>query len=91
MMRTPVALLRGLNLGTCAVLVLIAAAQYITRGLWGPLILTAGILIAGPIEDILMHYLAEQPPQKGDCVSQLIDQLTSWLLCLALLAASLLY
>jgi len=52
--------------------------------------LLLGIIVVGPVEDYLRCWLSNDPPGPGDRASQLIDQLTSWVLLLCLLAAALL-
>ncbi|HEX6989276.1 MAG TPA: hypothetical protein VF282_07365 [Bacillota bacterium] len=85
-----IGLLRILNVAAAALLAAIAFRRLFREGNLVPLVLFIGLLIAGPVEDVLRRFLLEAPYDPGPPVNRLIDQSTSLALILCLIAASLL-
>ena len=88
-MSTMLRILRVLNYILGAAVVLIGIGAYVLGGAVIPLLLALGLLAVGPLEDLLVRYL-HLPGVDPELVKTLINQGTSLILVLLLLAAVLL-
>lgn len=83
-------LLRHLNLLAAAVFAVLSISLWISQGLWGPLVLLLGLLIVGPFEDWLVQRISNLPA-LDEAGYEVVNQATSLLLIIAMIAASLMY
>ena len=81
-------LLKIINILLGVVLILGGIAAYFLTGVQIPLFLALGLLAVGPLEDILVRFLGQSSEQPSP-PRALIDQATSLVLELFMLAASL--
>lgn len=89
-MRGMVRLLRILNLAAAVLLAVVAFARLLGDGAVVPMLLFAGLMIVGPVEDWLKRRFVGAPLDPGPVTARLIDQATSLALILCLIAAGLL-
>lgn len=78
-----------LNMISGAAVILVGIAAYLFFDAVVPLLLAVGLVIVGPLEDLLKRYL-KLPGVQPDQTKQFVDQITSLVLVLLLLAAVLL-
>ncbi|MFO7245574.1 MAG: hypothetical protein FWJ62_01455 [Thermaerobacter sp.] len=88
--RAVVRLLRRLNLAAALALAAVAVLRLLHQGAVVPMLLLAGLLIVGPVEDWLKRRVVSRPVDPGPPAAQVVDQATSLALILILVAAALL-
>ena len=82
--------LAALNVAAALVLAVVALHRLTREGVIVPLLLLIGLLIVGPVEDLLKRHLVGVPVDPGPVTAQIIDRATSLALILILIAAGLL-